>query len=44
VRAIHISSLDGPEAIEVVDIPEPDGADAVVVDVHAAGVTGASTR
>jgi NADPH2:quinone reductase len=39
VRAIHISSLDGPQAIEVVEIPEPDDAGAVVVDVHAAGVT-----
>jgi NADPH2:quinone reductase len=39
VRAIHISRLDGPTAIELVDIPEPDGADRVVIDVHAAGVT-----
>ncbi|MFL0578790.1 NADPH:quinone oxidoreductase family protein [Dietzia sp. 179-F 9C3 NHS] len=39
MRAIHISSHDGPEAIEVVDIPEPEGGDAVVIDVHASGVT-----
>ncbi|NLD84374.1 MAG: NADPH:quinone oxidoreductase family protein [Actinomycetales bacterium] len=40
MRAIHISSHDGPSAIEVVDIPEPDaGPDQVVIDVHASGVT-----
>jgi len=39
MRAIHISSHDGPEAIEVVDIPEPEAGDSVVIDVHASGVT-----
>ena len=40
MRAIHISSHDGPAALEVVDIPEPDaGAGQVVIDVHASGVT-----
>lgn len=40
MRAIHISSHDGPSAIEVVDVPEPDpGADKVLIDVHASGVT-----
>ena len=38
MRAIHISSHDGPTALEVVDVPEPD-AGAVLIDVHAAGVT-----
>lgn len=38
MRAIHISSHDGPAALEVVDVPEPD-AGAVLIDVHAAGVT-----
>ncbi len=39
MRAIHVTRLDGPDALEVVDAPEPPaGADAVVVDVHAAGV------
>ncbi|TRW81201.1 NADPH:quinone oxidoreductase family protein [Mycolicibacterium sp. 018/SC-01/001] len=39
MRAIHIRSLDGPSAAELVDIDEPaaDG-DTVLVDVHAAGV------
>jgi len=39
VRAVHVVRLDGPEALEVVEAPEPPAADgAVVVDVHAAGV------
>jgi NADPH2:quinone reductase len=37
MRAAQVTRLDGPEAIEVSDIPEPAG-DGVVVDVHAAGV------
>ena len=40
MRAIHISSHDGPSATRLVDIPEPDaGTDQVVIDVHASGVT-----
>lgn len=40
MRAIHISSHDGPAALEVVDIPEPDAGDGqVLIDVHASGVT-----
>lgn len=38
MRAIHISSHDGPAALEVVDVPEPDEG-AVLIDVHASGVT-----
>lgn len=38
MRAIHISSHDGPTAIQVVDIPEPVDADKVVIEVKAAGV------
>jgi len=37
MRAAQVTRLDGPDAIEVSDIPEPTG-DGVVVDVHAAGV------
>ncbi len=37
MRAILVTRLDGPEAVEVSDIDEPDAA-GVVVDVHAAGV------
>ncbi|WP_206487399.1 NADPH:quinone oxidoreductase family protein [Rhodococcus sp. KRD162] len=39
MRAVQISSLDGPESVTVVDIAEPavdDGS--VVIEVHAAGV------
>ncbi|MDV7999776.1 NADPH:quinone oxidoreductase family protein [Rhodococcus sp. IEGM 1408] len=38
MRAIQISSHDGPSALEVVDLPEPEPG-AVVIDVHASGVT-----
>jgi NADPH:quinone reductase len=40
MRAVHITSLDGPSAVELVDVPEPEpGPDDVLVDVHVAGVT-----
>jgi NADPH2:quinone reductase len=40
VRAVHISSLDGPSAVEVVDVPQPDaGPDQVLIRVRAAGVS-----
>ncbi|RLV55463.1 NADPH:quinone oxidoreductase family protein [Aeromicrobium phragmitis] len=39
MRAIQITSLDGPEAIELVDIPAPArGEDQVLIEVKAAGV------
>lgn len=39
MRAAQVSRLEGPEAIEIVDIPEPAAyPDGVVIDVHAAGV------
>ena len=39
MRAVQVVRLDGPEAIEVNDVPEPAaGPGAVLVDVHAAGV------
>ncbi len=38
MRAIQIASLDGPQAAKVVDIDEPNGDGAVLIDVHAAGV------
>jgi NADPH2:quinone reductase len=37
MRAARVTRLDGPKAIEVVDVDEPTG-EGVVVDVHAAGV------
>lgn len=40
MRAVQIATLDGPAAVRVVDIPEPQPADdQVLIDVHAAGVT-----
>ncbi|BAX91540.1 NADPH:quinone oxidoreductase family protein [Mycobacterium shigaense] len=36
MRAIRVTRLDGPDAVELADIDEPTG-DGVVVDVHAAG-------
>lgn len=38
MRAIQVTRLEGPSAVEVADIDEPRSGDAVVVDVHAAGV------
>jgi NADPH:quinone reductase len=40
MRAIQVRSLDGPQAVGVVDVPEPvPDAGQVLIDVHAAGVT-----
>ncbi|WP_063061514.1 NADPH:quinone oxidoreductase family protein [Nocardia sienata] len=39
MRAAQVSKLEGPEAIEIVDIPQPQPLPGgVVIDVHAAGV------
>jgi NADPH2:quinone reductase len=38
VRAIQVTRLDGPRAVQLVDVPEPDPASGVLVDVHVAGV------
>jgi NADPH:quinone reductase len=39
VRAVQVVRLDGPAAVEVRDVPEPErGRDQVLVDVRAAGV------
>ena len=38
MRAIQITSLDGPDAVELRDVAAPSGADKVVIDVKAAGV------
>ena len=39
MRAIQITRLDGPEAVELNEVPEPvAGPDSVIIDVHAAGV------
>jgi len=38
MRAMLLKSLDGPEALELADVPEPASRDRLVVEVHAAGV------
>lgn len=37
MRAVQVSRLDGPEAVQVVELDEPGGDGVVVVDVYAAG-------
>jgi len=40
MRAVHISSLDGPSAVDVVDVPQPEPrSDQVLIRVRAAGVS-----
>jgi NADPH2:quinone reductase len=38
MRAIQVTSLDGPKAVQLVDLPAPESPDQVVIDVHAVGV------
>ncbi|NHN55448.1 NADPH:quinone oxidoreductase family protein [Calidifontibacter sp. DB0510] len=39
MRAIHFVSTEGPSVAQVVDLPEPDATDKVIVDVQVAGVS-----
>lgn len=39
MRAVRITSLDGPAAVEFIEVDEPAGEGLVVIDVHAAGLT-----
>lgn len=39
MRAVRITSLDGPAAVEILEVEEPAGENLVLIDVHAAGVT-----
>lgn len=38
MRAVRVTTLGGPESIELAEVDEPGGDGMVVVDVHAAGV------
>ena len=38
MRAMRLTRLDGPSALELAEVPEPAGAGQLVVAVHAAGV------
>jgi NADPH2:quinone reductase len=38
MRAIQVTTLDGPKAVQLVDLPAPESQGQVLVDVHAVGV------
>lgn len=38
MRAVRVTSLDGPQSLEVAEVDEPSADGGIVVDVHAAGV------
>ena len=38
MRAMRLTRLDGPSALELADVPEPSSADHLLVEIHAAGV------
>jgi NADPH:quinone reductase len=39
MRAVQLERLDGPEGLKLVDLPEPEAGDQVLIDVRAAGVS-----
>lgn len=39
MRALQLQRLDGPDGLQLVDIPEPESDDQVLIDVVAAGVS-----
>lgn len=39
MRALQLQRLEGPEGLALVEVAEPDAADAVLIDVVAAGVS-----
>jgi NADPH:quinone reductase len=39
MRALQVTRLEGPDGLELVDVPEPEGGDAVRIDVVAAGAS-----
>jgi NADPH2:quinone reductase len=39
MRALQLERLDGPEGLKLVDVPEPEAGDQVLIDVVAAGVS-----
>ena len=38
MRAVRVTSLGGPESVEIAEVDEPLAGDGIVIDVHAAGV------
>ncbi len=39
MRALQLERLDGPEGLKLVDVPEPEAGEQVLIDVMAAGVS-----
>lgn len=39
MRALQLNRLEGPEGLDLVDLPEPHGGEQVLIDVAAAGVS-----
>jgi NADPH2:quinone reductase len=39
MRALQVTALDGPDAVVLADVPEPDAGDGVLFEVRAAGVS-----
>ncbi|WP_164018848.1 NADPH:quinone oxidoreductase family protein [Pyxidicoccus trucidator] len=39
MRALQLQRLDGPDGLQLVETPEPEGSDLVLIDVVAAGVS-----
>ena len=39
MRALQVTALEGPDAVVVADVPEPDPGDGVLFEVRAAGVS-----
>src|SRR5690554_5436507 len=39
MRALQLQRLEGPEGLSLVDLPEPEAEDQVLIDVVAAGVS-----
>lgn len=39
MRAVRITTLNGPSAVEFLDVPEPQADGQVLIEVHAAGLT-----
>lgn len=39
MRALQLERLEGPEGLKLVDVPEPEAGDQVLIDVRAAGVS-----
>ena len=39
MRALQVTSLDGPDAVVVADVPEPEPGGGVLIEIRAAGVS-----